>query len=42
LTDFLPVQAGRALGLGLAASVPALRRFLMRQGLAHEGGTVRS
>ena len=34
LTDFLPVQAGRALGLGLAASVPALRRLLMRQGLA--------
>jgi 2-octaprenyl-6-methoxyphenol hydroxylase len=34
LTDFLPVQAGRALGIGLAASVPALRRFLMRQGLA--------
>lgn len=40
LTDFLPVQAGRALGLGLAASVPPLRRFLMRQGLA-SGGAAR-
>lgn len=34
LTDFLPVQAGRALGIGLAAAVPTLRRLLMRQGLA--------
>jgi 2-octaprenyl-6-methoxyphenol hydroxylase len=41
LTDFLPMQAGRALGLGLAASVPALRRLLMRQGLASAGATRR-
>jgi 2-octaprenyl-6-methoxyphenol hydroxylase len=37
LTDFLPVQAARALGLGFAASVPAFRRLLMRQGLASRG-----
>jgi 2-octaprenyl-6-methoxyphenol hydroxylase len=37
LTDFLPVQAARALGLGLAASMPAFRRLLMRQGLASRG-----
>jgi 2-octaprenyl-6-methoxyphenol hydroxylase len=40
LTDFLPVQAGRAVGLGLAGSVPPLRRLLMRQGLA-SGRTAR-
>ncbi len=40
LTDFLPVQAARALGIGLAASVPPLKRLLMRQGLAG-GGAVR-
>jgi len=34
LTDFLPVQAARAFGLSAAASVPPLRRALMRQGLA--------
>ena len=34
LTDFLPVQAARGLGVAMAASVPALRRALMRQGLA--------
>ena len=34
LTDFLPVQAARGLGLALASSVPVLRRALMRQGLA--------
>jgi 2-octaprenyl-6-methoxyphenol hydroxylase len=34
LTDFLPVQAARGIGLSLASSVPMLRRALMRQGLA--------
>lgn len=34
LTDFLPVQAARGLGLGLTSSVPVLRRALMRYGLA--------
>lgn len=33
LTDFLPVQAARGLGLALASSVPILRRALMRRGL---------
>jgi 2-octaprenyl-6-methoxyphenol hydroxylase len=34
LTDFLPVQAARGLGVAIASSVPTLRRVLMRQGLA--------
>jgi 2-octaprenyl-6-methoxyphenol hydroxylase len=34
LSDFLPVQALRGLGLFLLDSVPALRRFAMRQGVA--------
>jgi 2-octaprenyl-6-methoxyphenol hydroxylase len=34
LTDFLPVQAARALGIGLAGSLPVIRRFLMREGIA--------
>jgi 2-octaprenyl-6-methoxyphenol hydroxylase len=34
LTDFLPVQALRGIGLTLASSVPVMRRSLMRQGLA--------
>lgn len=34
LTDFLPVQAARGLGLALASSVPMLRHALMRQGIA--------
>jgi 2-octaprenyl-6-methoxyphenol hydroxylase len=34
LTDFLPVQAARGAAMALAASVPPLRRALMRQGLA--------
>lgn len=38
LTDFLPVQAARGLGLALASSVPFLRHALMRRGL---GGTAR-
>lgn len=37
LTDFLPVQAARGLGLALASSVPVLRHFLMRQGMASRG-----
>jgi 2-octaprenyl-6-methoxyphenol hydroxylase len=39
LTDFLPVQAARGVGLAMAASIPALRRALMRQGLARAPGT---
>ena len=34
LTDFLPVQAARGIGLALASSVPLLRRALRQQGLA--------
>lgn len=34
LTDFLPVQALRGVGLGLAMASPVLRRALMRRGLA--------
>lgn len=34
LTDFLPVQAARALGIGLVGSLPVIRRFLMREGIA--------
>jgi 2-octaprenyl-6-methoxyphenol hydroxylase len=34
LTHFLPVQAARGLGLAFAASIPILRRALIRQGLA--------
>lgn len=34
LTDFLPVQAARGIGLALASSMPVFRRALMRQGLA--------
>jgi 2-octaprenyl-6-methoxyphenol hydroxylase len=34
LTDFLPVQAARGIGLALAASVPMVRHALMRRGLA--------
>jgi len=34
LTDFLPVQAARGLGLALASSMPVIRHALMRQGMA--------
>jgi 2-octaprenyl-6-methoxyphenol hydroxylase len=34
LTDFLPVQVARGIGLALASSIPTLRHFLMRQGMA--------
>jgi 2-octaprenyl-6-methoxyphenol hydroxylase len=34
LTDFLPVQALRGLGLFLLERIPALRQALMRQGVA--------
>ncbi len=34
LTDFLPAQAARSIGLYMLGSIPPLRRFLMRQGLA--------
>lgn len=38
LTGFLPVQAGRGFGLAMTDMVPALRRLLMRQGLAQRIG----
>lgn len=34
LTDFLPVQAVRAVGLSALKMTPALRSFMMRQGMA--------
>ncbi len=34
LTDFLPVQAARSLGLGLAGALQPFRKLLMKQGLA--------
>jgi 2-octaprenyl-6-methoxyphenol hydroxylase len=34
LTNFIPVQAARGIALTLAATVPPLRHFLMRQGMA--------
>lgn len=34
LTDFLPVQAVRAMGLSALKLTPALRSFMMRQGMA--------
>jgi 2-octaprenyl-6-methoxyphenol hydroxylase len=38
LTDFLPVQAARSLGLTLADMMPTFRRLLIRQGLAQRIG----
>ncbi|HEX2257424.1 MAG TPA: UbiH/UbiF family hydroxylase [Afifellaceae bacterium] len=38
LTGFLPVQAARSFGLGLADMVPLFRRMLIRQGLAQRIG----
>ncbi len=38
LTDFLPVQAGRALGISVAGALPPLRRLLMRQGVTSHAG----
>jgi 2-octaprenyl-6-methoxyphenol hydroxylase len=40
LTDFLPVQIARWLGLSLASSVPFVRHALMRQGLTGGIGRV--
>lgn len=37
LTDFLPVQAVRGLGLFALAQIPALRKFAMRQGMSLSG-----
>jgi 2-octaprenyl-6-methoxyphenol hydroxylase len=37
LADFLPMAAGRMLGLALISSFGPLRQFVMRQGLAPEG-----
>lgn len=39
LTDFLPVQAVRALGLSALKLTPALRSFMMRQGMAPGRGS---
>jgi 2-octaprenyl-6-methoxyphenol hydroxylase len=36
LTDFLPVQLTRGVGLAMASSIPVLRRTLIRQGLAED------
>ena len=41
LTDFLPVQAARGLGLALASSVPFVRQALMRRGLGRPAGAAR-
>jgi 2-octaprenyl-6-methoxyphenol hydroxylase len=38
LTGFLPIQAARGVGIGLASSLPPLRRALMRYGLAPRFG----
>jgi 2-octaprenyl-6-methoxyphenol hydroxylase len=37
LTDFLPVQAARGLGIAVISALPTFRRALMRQGLARAG-----
>jgi 2-octaprenyl-6-methoxyphenol hydroxylase len=41
LTDFLPVQGMRGLGLYLASEIAPLRRALMREGIAPVAGTPR-
>jgi 2-octaprenyl-6-methoxyphenol hydroxylase len=41
LTDFLPVQLARGLGLGLLAAIPPLRGIFMREGL-RPGSSLRS
>ena len=41
LTDFLPVQMARGIGLSLASSVPFVRHALMRQGLATHARALR-
>lgn len=38
LSDFLPVQLARSLGLGLLASVPTLRDLFMREGMRPGSG----
>ena len=38
LTDFLPVQMARGLGLGLLAAIPPLRGLFMREGLRPGSG----
>jgi 2-octaprenyl-6-methoxyphenol hydroxylase len=38
LTDFLPVQLARGLGLGLLAALPPLRGIFMREGLRPGSG----
>jgi 2-octaprenyl-6-methoxyphenol hydroxylase len=37
LTDFLPVQAARGVGVAVVSALPILRRALMRQGLSRGG-----
>ncbi len=34
MTDFLPIQAARSIGLNLAGRMPVFRKFLMKQGIA--------
>ena len=41
LSDLLPVQAGRALGLGLLGRMAPLRRLVMREGVAPTAGQPR-
>ena len=41
LTDFLPVQAARGVGMALVSAVPMLRRALMRQGLSARSQSLR-
>jgi 2-octaprenyl-6-methoxyphenol hydroxylase len=40
LTDFLPVQAARGIGIAVISALPVLRRALMRQGLARSTPSV--
>jgi 2-octaprenyl-6-methoxyphenol hydroxylase len=38
LSDFLPVQVARGIGLGLLAAIPPLRGIVMREGLRPGSG----
>jgi 2-octaprenyl-6-methoxyphenol hydroxylase len=38
LSDFLPLQLARGLGLHLTSRFGVLRRFVMRQGMGPDGG----
>ncbi|MDP4824210.1 MAG: FAD-dependent monooxygenase, partial [Aestuariivirgaceae bacterium] len=41
LSDLLPLELGRALGIGIAGHVPFIRSRVMRQGLSPESGLPR-